>query len=43
MVRRLVAAQDLHLVDRKTGDVADPAKLIESWLTDELKGPVATE
>ena len=43
LVRRLVAAQDLHLVDRKTGDVADPAKLIESWLTDELKGPVATE
>ncbi|MDA1158122.1 MAG: GDSL-type esterase/lipase family protein [Planctomycetota bacterium] len=43
LVRQLVAAQDLHLVDRKTGDVAEPVKLIEAWLTDELKGSVATE
>ena len=43
LIRRLVAAQDLRLIDRKTGDSAAAAKLIEVWLENELAGPSATE
>ena len=43
LIRRLVAAQDLCLIDRKTGDTAAPAKLIEVWLANELAGSSATK
>ena len=43
LIRRLVAAQDLRLIDRKSGDNTDPAKLIETWIADELAGSSATE
>lgn len=38
LIRRLVAAQNLVLVDRKPGDTKKPAELIETWLTDALAG-----
>jgi lysophospholipase L1-like esterase len=43
LIRRLVAAQDLHLIDRKPGDTTDPAKLIETWLARKLAGSSKTE
>ena len=43
LIRRLVAAQDLVLIDRKTGDTTEPGKLIETWLAGELAGSIATE
>ncbi len=43
LIRRLVAAQDLHLIDRKAGDTASPATLLETWLASELAGALAAE
>lgn len=32
LVRRLVRAQDLHLIDRSPGDVTDSAAILQAWL-----------
>ncbi len=38
LIRRLVAAQDLVLIDRKPGDAKEPGRLVKTWLTDALAG-----
>lgn len=43
LIRRLVAAQDLVLIDRKSGDARESGKLIETWLVDALAGSSSTE
>lgn len=43
LIRRLVAAQDLVLIDRKPGDTKEPGRLVKTWLTDALAGVSATE
>lgn len=37
LIRRLVRAQDLHLIDRKPGDSRKPAEVIADWLKHQLE------
>ena len=43
LIRRLVAAQDLVLIDRKPGNTEGSERLVETWLTDALAGLSITE
>lgn len=36
LIRRLVRAQDLHLIDRKTGDESKPATVVADWFAKQL-------
>jgi len=37
VIRRLVLAQDLHLIDRPPGSEADPSQLLREWLRQQFK------
>ncbi len=37
MVRQLVAAQDLRLIDRKADDKSSPEEILSHWLESQLQ------
>lgn len=37
LIRRLVRAQHLHLIDRQSGDTSDPAAIVRAWFGSRLR------